>query len=169
MRQGIAEKSSMRFKLETLINKPLTDVWQAFDNVENMPKWQPTLINHELLSGTPGQPGAVSRLTYKAGEREFALIEKVTHRNEPNDFDGVYENDFADNIIKNKFIEQAENQTLWILETEFKFKTLVMKIMGNVLKKNYVKRTERDMQRFKEMAEGLYEHIVASGARRHSQ
>jgi len=30
-----------------------------------------------------------------------------------------------------------------------------MKIMGNVLKKNYVKRTERDMQSFKEMAEGL--------------
>jgi hypothetical protein len=30
-----------------------------------------------------------------------------------------------------------------------------MKILGNVLKKNYVKRTERDMQRFKEMTESL--------------
>jgi len=30
-----------------------------------------------------------------------------------------------------------------------------MKIMGNLLKKNYIKRTQRDMQRFKEMMEGL--------------
>ena len=59
------------------------------------------------------------------------------------------------NLIKNKFIEQGKDQTLWVIETEFKFKTLVMKIMGNVLKKNYVKRTERDMQRFKEMVESL--------------
>jgi ribosome-associated toxin RatA of RatAB toxin-antitoxin module len=145
----------MKFKLETLINKPRTDVWQAFDNIENMQKWQPALTNNELLSGTPGQVGAISKLTYKEGEREFTLIEKVIHRDELNELDGVYENNFADNIIKNRFSEQGKNQTRWVIETEFKFKTLVMKILGNVLKKNYVKRTERDMQRFKEMAEGL--------------
>ena len=145
----------MKFKLETIINKPRADVWHAFDNIENMPKWQPSLISHEIMDGTPGQPGAVSKLTYKEGEREFALIEKVTHRDELNELDGIYENDFADNTIKNKFIEQGKDQTLWIIETEFKFKTLVMKIMGNILKKNYVKRTQRDMQRFKEMTEGL--------------
>lgn len=145
----------MKFKLETIINKPRADVWHAFDNIENMPKWQPSLISHEIMDGTLGQPGAVSKLTYKEGEREFALIEKVTHRDELNELDGIYENDFADNTIKNKFIEQGKDQTLWIIETEFKFKTLVMKIMGNILKKNYVKRTQRDMQRFKEMVEGL--------------
>ena len=145
----------MKFKLETIINKPRAEVWKAFDNVENMRKWQPTLINHELISGTLGQPGAVSKLTYTQGEREFSLIERITHRDEPNNFNGVYENDFADNTVKNKFIEQAKDQTLWVVETEFKFKTLLMKIMGNVMKKNYVKRTERDMQRFKEMVEGI--------------
>jgi uncharacterized membrane protein len=145
----------MKFKLETIIDKPCAKVWKAFDNVENMSKWQPTLINHELIEGELSQPGAVSKLTYKQGEREFSLIERITHRDEPNDFDGVYENDFADNTVKNKFIEQAKDQTLWVVETEFKFKTLLMKIMGNVMKKNYVKRTQRDMQRFKEMVEGL--------------
>jgi hypothetical protein len=145
----------MKFKLETVINKPRANVWKAFDNIENMKKWQPTLINHELMSGTPGHPGAVSRLTYEESGREFALLEKVTHRDEPHELDVIYENNFADNIIKNKFIEQGQDQTLWVTETEFKFKTLLMKIMGNVLKKNYVKRTERDMQRFKEMAESL--------------
>jgi len=145
----------VKFKLETIINKPRTDVWQAFDNIENLQKWQPTLTKNELIEGAPGQPGAVSKLTYEESGREFSLNEKIIHRDEPNELDSIYENNFADNTINNKFIAQGPDQTIWITETEFVFKTLLMKIMGNVLKKNYIKRTQRDMQRFKEMAEGL--------------
>ena len=143
----------MKFKLELPINKPLAEVWKAFDNIENMKKWQPTLIKFEPVSGIPGQPGAVSKLTYEEGGREFTLIEKITHRDEPNSFDGVYENNFADNIIRNKFIELGQHQTVWAMETEFKFKTLIMKLMGPLMKKNFVARTQKDMERFKEMAE----------------
>ena len=145
----------MKFKLEIPINKARPDVWKAFDSVENMKKWQPTLTKFEAVSGTPGQIGAVSKLTYEENGREFALIEKITHRDEPNRFDGVYENNFADNIIKNTFVEQGKNQTLWVMETEFAFKTLLMKIMGPLMKKNFVTRTRKDMERFKEMAESL--------------
>ena len=145
----------MKFKLELLINKPRAELWKIFDNVENMSKWQPSLTGHELVSGAPGQPGAISKLTYEEGGREFVLVEKITHRDEPNRLDGMYENSFADNTIQNTFIEQSREQTLWVVETKFKFKTLLMKLMGNVMKKNYVRRTQRDMQRFKEMAESL--------------
>ena len=145
----------MKFKLELTINKTLAEVWKVFDNVENMKKWQPTLIKFEPVSGTPGQIGAVSKLTYEEGKREFSLIEKITHRDEPNRFDGVYENNFADNIIKNTFVEQGKDQTLWVMETEFKFKTLLMKIIGPLMKKSFVARTQKDMERFKEMAESL--------------
>ena len=145
----------MRFKLETVINKARADVWKIFNNPENMSKWQPTLINFETLSGIQGQVGAVSRLTYKEGEREFSLIEKITHRDELNQLNGIYENNFADNVVQNKFFEQSPHQTLWVIENEFKFKTLLMQFMGNILKKNYIKRTQRDMQRFKEMVESL--------------
>ncbi|MEP7136306.1 MAG: SRPBCC family protein [Chloroflexota bacterium] len=145
----------MKFTLETIINKPRKEVWQAFDNIENLQKWQPTLIKHELLDGTPGQPDAVSKLTYAESGREFSLTEKIVHCDEPNQLDSLYENDFADNTIKNKFVEQSPDETLWVTETEFTFKTFLMKIMGNALKKNYIKRTQRDMQRFKEMLEGV--------------
>ena len=144
----------MKFKLEIPIGKPRDEVWKAFDNIENMKKWQPSLISFESINGTPGQPGAVSKLTYEEGGREFSLIEKITHRDEPHRFDGVYENNFADNIIRNRFIELSEDQTLWVTETEFKFKTLLMKIAGPLMKKNFVARTKRDMERFKEVAEG---------------
>ena len=145
----------MKFKLELPIHKPRADVWKAFDNTENIKKWQPTLIKFEPVSGTPGQPGAISKLTYEEGGREFTLIEKITHRDEPSSFDGIYENNFTDNIVRNKFIERGQHQTLWVTETEFRFKTLIMKIMGPMMKKNFIARTQKDMERFKEMAESL--------------
>jgi uncharacterized membrane protein len=143
----------MKFKLEITINKPRPEVWRMFTAHENMNKWQPSLVNIELISGAPGQAGAVSKLTYKENEREFSLIEKVTRSEELNQFDVIYENEFTDNPVKNKFIEHGENETRWIIDANYKFKTLLMKIMGPTMKKNFVRRTYRDMERFKEFVE----------------
>ena len=143
----------MKFTLELPLHKSKVEVWKAFDNPENTKIWQPTLIKFETISGVQGHPGAVSKLTYAEGKREFSLTEKVTYRAEPNRFDGVYENDFADNSVKNTFVATGENETHWKMEVEFKFKTLLMKIVGPFAKKNFVKRTERDMERFKEFVE----------------
>lgn len=142
----------MKFKLELPIDKPLAEVWKAFDNPENVKIWQPSLISIDQVSGTQGQPGAVSKLTYKENEREFSLIEKVTYREELHRLDGVYENNFADNVVRNTFVEQGDT-TLWLVDTEFKFKTLIMKILGPMMKKNFVARTHNDMERFKKMVE----------------
>ena len=64
-----------------------------------------------------------------------------------------YENQFSISTINNMFFEEEQNQTMWLAETEYKFKTLLMKIMGPVYKKNLVARTQRDMERFREMME----------------
>lgn len=143
----------MKFALELTLQKSRDEVWRVFDNPENIKAWQPTLVKFENISGAQGQPGAVSRLTYKEGKREFSLIEKVTHRAEPVQLDGVYENEFADNSIKNTFSIISDNETLWRVEVEFIFKTFMMKIMGPVMKTNFILRTEKDMQRFKEFVE----------------
>jgi uncharacterized protein YndB with AHSA1/START domain len=143
----------MKFKLELPIHKSRAEVWKAFDDPEKMKTWQPSLVRFEPVSGTPGQPGAVSKLTYRENDREFSLIETITDRREPELFNGVYDNPFAENSIHNEFIDQGDGQTLWVIETDYKFKTLIMKILGPLLKKNYIARTQRDMERFKEMAE----------------
>lgn len=144
----------MKFTLVLPIARSRAEVWKAFDNVENMKIWQPTLIKFDIISGTAGQPGAVSRLTYAEGKREYFLTETVTHRAEPDRFDGFYENDFAVNTINNTFIAADDNETLWKMEVEFKFKTLLMKIVGPLMKKNFVARSEKDMSRFKKFVEG---------------
>lgn len=145
----------MKFKLDIHIEKPHADVWKAFNDIEGMKKWQPTLIKIEPLSGTQGQPGAVSRLTYKENGREFSLTERILLREESGQLDGVYENAFADNIVRNTFLEQEDGSTLWVIETEYTFKTVVMKILGPLMKSNFILRTRVDMGRFKELAESL--------------
>lgn len=143
----------MKFTLELPLHRSQTEVWRAFDNPANIKIWQKTLVSYETVSGEQGQVGAVSKLTYAEGKVEFVLTEKVTYRAEPERFDVVYENNFADNSVKNTFIAMSENETLWKMEVEYKFKTLLMKVVSPFVKKNFVKRSERDMKRFKEFAE----------------
>jgi uncharacterized protein YndB with AHSA1/START domain len=145
----------MKFTLALPIAKSRTEVWEAFDSPENMKVWQPALIKYENISGKPGQPGAVSKLMYAEGRREFFLMEKVIHRAEPDRFDVVYENDFADNTVNTTFIATSDTETLWKMEVKFKFKTILMKIVGPFAKKSFINRSEREMERFKEFVEKL--------------
>lgn len=143
----------MKYNIELVINKPRSQVWQAFNDPEKMKIWQPSLREVKLLNGAQGQPGAESRLTFHEKEREFSLVEKIMDCQPPASLTQIYENQFAINTVKNSFLEQGQDQTLWITETEYKFKTLVMRIMGSVYKKNFAGRTRRDMEHFKEMME----------------
>ena len=145
----------MKYKLEITIDKSLTEVWKVFDSSENLKKWQPTLKAIEHVSGTPGQSGAVSSRTYVESGQEFELTERVILREEPSRFYAAYENKFTDNIDKNTFTEQGLNKTLWVLESEYKFKTTTMKIVGTLKKKNFMERTRKDMENFKEFVEDL--------------
>jgi hypothetical protein len=144
---------SMKYNIELIINKPRREVWKAFNDPEKMKAWQTSLVAIELLSGTAGQPGAVSKLMFEEKGREFSLVERIISFQEPEIVLQSYENQFSINMIHNSFLEQGQNQTLWIMETGYKFRTLLMKIMGPVYKKNLVARTQRDMQRFKELVE----------------
>lgn len=145
----------MKYELELTINKPHAEVWRVFDDSENLDRWQPSLTKIERLEGMAGQPGSVARLTFKNGEREYSLVEKIIQREEPHRLDQLYENEFADNTIKNTFLENGNNETHWKVEVEFNFKTLLMRILGPFMKKRFAANTQRDMDRFKTLVESL--------------
>jgi uncharacterized protein YndB with AHSA1/START domain len=54
-----------RFTSELQTARPVEMVWKAFDHPDNLHRWQPTLVSFTPVSGTPGRPSAVSRLTYR--------------------------------------------------------------------------------------------------------
>lgn len=143
----------MKYQLDLIINKPRSQVWQVFNDPEKIKSWQPSLVEIRLINGTQGQPGAESRLTFTEKERVFSLIETITQRQEPECLEQRYENQFATNTVRHRFAVRGQEETLWTTETEYRFKTLLMKIMGPLYRKNLAARTRRDMEHFKELVE----------------
>ena len=143
----------MKFKTELLINRPRLEVWKFFLDHGKTNLWQPTLIKIDPLSGIADQPGAESKWIYEENGREFSLTEKILHCEELIRFERLFENAFAGNTVNNLFVEQSKDETLWITETEYKFKTPLMKLLGPLFKRNYVARSRKEMERFKEMVE----------------
>ncbi len=142
----------MKYTVEIEINLPIGRVIELFDDPNNLKKWQPGLLKFETVSGTPGQPGAKSRLVFKMGKGEMEMIETVTVRNLPEEFSGTYEAKNVFNIVKNRFLALSENKTKYISENEFQFKGF-MKLIGFFMPGAFKKQSQKYLQLFKEFAE----------------
>lgn len=142
----------MKYTTEIEINKPVDKVIELFDNADNMGKWMEGLQSFEHLSGTPGQPGAKSRLKFKMGKREIEMIETVTVRNLPQEFSGTYEAKGVFNIVKNKFSALPDNRTKYVSEQEFQFKGF-MKMIAFLMPGAFKKQSMKYLTAFKNFAE----------------
>src|SRR4051812_18019465 len=142
----------MKYVNEIDINLPINKVIELFDNPDNMKHWQPGLQSFEHISGTPGAVGARSRLKYQMGSRKIEMIETITKRNLPQEFDGTYEAKGVFNWVGNKFIPVAPNKTKWISETEFKFSGF-MKLIGMLMPGAFKKQSRKYLEDFKKFAE----------------
>jgi len=142
----------MRMSFDLVLDRGREEVWKAFDNPVNMKKWQPTLRSFEPVSGTPGQVGAVSKLTYDEKGRTIVLTETITMRRHPDAFAGTYDSGMGLNSLENKFTEESPGRTKWVMDSEFTFRG-VWKLLAPVMRKAFQKRVREDMERFKSMLE----------------
>lgn len=142
----------MRYTVNLTINKNRDRVWRAFENPKNMKRWMPTLQSFEPQSGTPGQVGAISKLVYREDGRTLTMLETITNRDEPNEFAGVYSTDGVVNELRSTFDELNAQQTRWTLDAEFRFSG-ILSVVAPFMKKQFIKRTQADMERFKAMVE----------------
>jgi len=142
----------MKYTTEIEINQPVNKVIELFDNPDNMKLWMEGLQSFEPLSGTPGQPGAKSRLKFKMGKREIEIIETITTRNLPEEFSGTYEAKGVFNIVSNKFIPISGTKTKFVADHEFQFSG-IMKVMGILMPGAFKKQSMKYLEKFKEFAE----------------
>jgi hypothetical protein len=143
----------MKYSNEILINLPMNRVIELFDNPQNMLHWQPNLVSFEHLSGTPGQPGAKAKLTYKRGKQRNEMIETVTVRDLPKEFSGTYELKGTICNVKNSFEAIDANTTKYSSDTEFILNGFVMKAIGFLMPGAFKKQTQQYMVYFKTFAE----------------
>ncbi|MBI3134306.1 MAG: SRPBCC family protein [Bacteroidetes bacterium] len=142
----------MHYTLEIEINKPVQKVVELFDNPDNLPKWMEGLEKFEAISGTPGQVGATSKLTFKMKNRTLEMIETITVRNLPAEFSGTYDAKGVHNIVKNYFTELPGNRTKYTTWQEFQFKG-IMKVFAFLMPGMFKKQSLKYLNDFKKFAE----------------
>ncbi len=142
----------MKYTEEIVINKPVEQVVELFDNPDNMDKWMEGLQSSETISGRAGQPGAKSKLRFKMGKRDIEMIETVTVRNLPEEYSTTYEADGVFNIVKNRFIAMPDGKTKFVNEQEFQFKGF-MKIIGFLMPGAFKKQSRKYLNDFKNFVE----------------
>lgn len=143
----------MQYKLEIEIEAPRDKVVNKMEDPANMQHWQRGFQSMEHLSGEPGQEGATSRLVYQVGNRQIEMIETITRRDLPTHFCATYETGGVWNEVRNTFTPTNDGSTLWISEVEFRFSSLMMRIMGWLMPGTFKKQSLQYMQDFKAFVE----------------
>ncbi len=144
----------MKFTCSVVIDAPIDQVIQLFDNPDHLKEWQDGFISFEPLSGTPGTPGAKSLLTYKHGKREMQLIETITAKNLPKEFSGTYEHKHMDNAVTCSFKALSHNTTRMDYLVHYtKFKGFIPKLMAFLMPGLSKKYTQKWLDQFKDFVE----------------
>lgn len=138
----------MKLQTQVLIDADLESVWRAFDNPDNISRWQTNLKSFTHKSGEPGQPGAVSELLYDENGRDVLLTETITERRDPDFLAGTYESNWGTTVIVNHFEKMGGQQTRWVSYSRHSFKG-IMRFLAIFMRKTICKRLDDDMQRFK--------------------
>jgi len=143
----------VKYTCKLVINLPRDRMVELFDDPDNMLKWMDGLQRFEHVSGTPGKPGATSRLTFARDNGEtFDMIETLTRYNLPDEISGTYETEGVRNVIENRFVKDGRNRTQWIADNEFQFGGF-MRIAAWFMRPLFKRQSLKIMESFKVFAE----------------
>ena len=145
----------MKYTFETEINAPREKVAELAGSPDNRKEWMEGLESDEPLSGTPGVPGAKSRLVFKTGNVTITMIGTVTSRNLPDELSETFEASNVLTIVKNRFVALSPQKTKYVSEQEFRFKGIFNKVVGFLLQGEFKKQTREHMEGFKRFAENV--------------
>ncbi|CAN5204076.1 hypothetical protein BH23BAC2_BH23BAC2_16430 [soil metagenome] len=142
----------MKYSREILIDLPRAEVIVKMEDRSSFNYWQRGFISYTHLSGTPGKEGSKARILLQIRARRVDMIETILKKNLPKTSYASYETKGVYNLQKNYFEKVLENQTRWIVDTEFHFSGF-MKIIGTLKPGIFKNQTMQYMQDFKAFAE----------------
>ncbi|WP_250006782.1 SRPBCC family protein [Actinoplanes sp. M2I2] len=153
----------MKYTVSLEIARPRGRVVELLTDPAYLPMWLRGLVLHEPLSGEHGQVGTTSRVVLQMGRQEFECTETVTRR-EPLDLHGLGREDvvhFEREIVgegmwsaaRERLTASGPEATLWVSENEYRFSSLLMRLVGVVMPGAFRKQSLQHMQDFKAFAE----------------
>ena len=144
----------MKFGGTIIIDKPYAEVAALFADKKNLKEWQDGFQKKELMSGTEGENGAISKIYLAQGKREMELVETVVDNQLPHSFEAHYHHKHMDNTLKTSFIPINDTQTEYKTEGEYTRISWVMpKFMALLFPSIFRKQAYKWMENFKSFVE----------------
>ncbi|MFF3015622.1 SRPBCC family protein [Streptomyces sp. NPDC057939] len=153
----------LKYTVSIEIALPREKAVQLLADPAHLPNWLRGLVLHEPLSGQHGQLGTKSRVVMEMGGRRVECTETITRR-EPADlrevaktrtvhFDREIVGEGMWSAVRDRLTEAGPATTLWESENEYRFSSLLMKLMGLLMPGAFRKQSRQHMQDFKAFAE----------------
>ena len=144
----------MKFSCSIIINQPIDKVAALFADPAKLKEYQKDFIRKELISGNPGQEGAVSKMYYKQGKGTMELTETILLNNLPDEFLGSYRHKHMDNTMKSTFTALSDHQTRFDTEIEYTaFRGFFAKMLAFLFPGMFKKQVQTWLSNFKTYAE----------------
>ena len=138
------------FRIE--VDRPLKDVYAAFNNPENMPRWLAGLQRTEQISGRAGEVGSKTRQIYLERGRTVELIETMTAHEPMKRMSGNLEGPGMNCAIHIEFVDKGDRSVV-IARTEMQSRSFMMSLMLPFIRGAVRKRQSGDLHRFKKLME----------------
>ena len=153
----------VKYTISIEIALPLKTVAQLLADPANIPSWLRGVVLHEPLNGLHGQVGTRSRIVMKTGQQTFEAIETITRR-EPTDLKNIpkgtavhFEREIAAegmwSAARERLTEASPTATLWESENEYRFSSVMMRLVGLMMPGTFRKQSLQHMLDFKAFAE----------------
>jgi hypothetical protein len=143
----------MKYHVEIIINKPISEVAEKFANRKNDKLWMQGFVEKIPITGEEGELGSKSKVIFQMGKRRMEMIEEITEKNLPESYVATYSTPSVFNTVKNSFKKIDDNTTLNKTEQEFQFKTFLMKFMAALMPGMFKKQSKKYQQDFKAFVE----------------
>jgi len=136
-----------------VINKPVKEVWDFFKNPDNLILWLSGFQKFEHISGIPGTVGATAKHHFLERGKELILDGELTEVVPEKRIIGILDSSMMLNKVTNGFDDLGNDQTEVSLSSDTQFKGFLWKQVGPLMKGEFKKRQEKDLQTLKQVLE----------------
>jgi uncharacterized protein YndB with AHSA1/START domain len=136
-----------------IINRPIKEVWEFFKDPNNLKLWLGGFQRYEQVSGTPGTVGAKAKHYFIERGKELVLDEEIIEVIPEKKFLGILGSPMMVNTVTNYFNDFGNDQTEYSLSSDTQFKGFFWKQVGPLMKGEFKKRQENDLQKLKRVLE----------------
>lgn len=142
----------MTVEFEVEIDRPLRDVYAAFNHPDNLPRWIQGLQRTELISGEPGKVGAKTRQIYLERGRIVEMIETITAHEPERHMSGTLEAPGMHATMHVDFVDRGDRTGIRF-SSNFEGRSIGMRLMLPFIKGALKKRSTGDLETFKRLVE----------------